>query len=700
MPITRVVGRRDYKWGNGMSMETNLHGRLRNTSLPLSHSLLPLFEAVVNSIHSIEEAGLSPKDGWISVRILRDTQQSLGFEDDNDSAGSEPTEVIVGFRITDNGIGFDNANMQSFLTLDTEHKANKGGRGVGRLLWLKAFRRVNVTSVFKDVDGTAKSRSFVFNATAGVTNTKSDEAPAESKNLTTVHLDGFERRYREASLKTASAIANALFEHCLWYFVRAGGAPTIVVQDDGETFALNEIYEHHMVSSAVTETISIKEHTFCLTHIKLRATSSRSHAIALCAASRLVKEERLAGRIPGLYGKLEDDSSEFVYMCYVASDFLDQCVRSERTDFDIAEDPAALFADTDISLNDIRDAVIARAADHLSEYLAKNMQKSKERVETFVSRKAPRYRPILSRIPEAELSIDPGISDKELELTLHKQLAEIEGRLLAEGHEMMSPKEGEEYADYQKRLQEYLRTAQDIKKSDLANYVFHRKVILDLLGKAIQKGGDGKYAREDLIHNLIMPMRTDSNQVKLENCNLWLIDERLAFHDYLGSDKTLASMPITDSTDTKEPDICALNVFDNPILVSEGEKLPLASIVIVEIKRPMRNDAAEGEEKDPIEQALGYLERIRQGSVKTASGRPIPKSEQIPGFCYVLCDITPTIEKRCKMHDAIGTSDGLGYFFYHKQFSAYVEVISFDRLVNSASERNRAFFDRLGLPTT
>ena len=48
------------------------------------------------------------------------------------------------------------------------------------------------------------------------------------------------------------------------------------------------------------------------------------------------------------------------------------------------------------------------------------------------------------------------------------------------------------------------------------------------------------------------------------------------------------------------------------------------------------------------------------------------------------------------MHDAIRTSDGLGYFFYNKTFRAYVEVISFDRLVNSAKERNKAFFDKLG----
>jgi len=103
-------------------------------------------------------------------------------------------------------------------------------------------------------------------------------------------------------------------------------------------------------------------------------------------------------------------------------------------------------------------------------------------------------------------------------------------------------------------------------------------------------------------------------------------------------------------------------------------------------KRPMRNDAKEGEEKDPIEQALGYLERIRQGKVKTSAGRPIPHSDSIPGFCYVICDITPSIQNRCKIHDAILTSDGLGYFFYNKSYGTYVEVVSFDRLVNSAKE--------------
>jgi len=682
-----------------MSMETNLQGRLRNTSLPYNHGFLPIFEAVINSIHSIEEAELSSGTGSITVEIIRDTQQTLDMESGSKKGGLDVCKDIIGFKITDNGVGFTDPNMKSFLTLDSEYKADKGDRGVGRLLWLKAFKRVNVNSIYKD-DGKLNSRTFTFTATTGVSQEKSSDVSPGTHRSTCIHLDGFGKKYREASYKTTQAIANSLFEHCLWYFVREGGAPNIVVHDTDEPIKLDDIYEKHMVSSAETECITIKNKEFDLTHIKLRAYSAHSHVIAFCAAKRLVKEENITGKVPGLYGKLSDDAGEFVYACYVTSSFLDETVRSERTGFDIMENPVELFSQTEISLSEIRDAVIAKASEHLSKYLEENKRRARDRVENFVSRKAPRYRPILARIPKDKLIIDPKISDKELDLTLHKHLAEIEEQLLASGHDVMSPKEDEAFPEYQKRLQDYLRTAEDIKKSDLAAYVSHRRVILELLEKAIQRGADGRYAREDMIHNLIMPMRCDSNEVMPDSCNLWLIDEGLAFHDYLASDKTLSSMPISDSTETREPDIFALNVFDNPILMSEGNKLPLSSIVVVEIKRPMRNDASEGEDKDPIEQALGYLERIRKGNVKTASGRPIPNSEKIPGFCYVLCDITPTVEKRCKMHDAIRTSDGLGYFFYHKNFGAYVEVISFDRLVNSAKERNRAFFDRLGLPTT
>jgi hypothetical protein len=91
-----------------------------------------------------------------------------------------------------------------------------------------------------------------------------------------------------------------------------------------------------------------------------------------------------------------------------------------------------------------------------------------------------------------------------------------------------------------------------------------------------------------------------------------------------------------------------------------------------------------GEDKAPIEQAPGYLKRIRQGKVTTAHGRPIPNSEDTPGYCYVVCGLTTTMVERCKFWDLTTTRDYLGYFGFHKQFKAYIEVISYDKMVDNA----------------
>jgi hypothetical protein len=65
----------------------------------------------------------------------------------------------------------------------------------------------------------------------------------------------------------------------------------------------------------------------------------------------------------------------------------------------------------------------------------------------------------------------------------------------------------------------------------------------------------------------------------------------------------------------------------------------------------------------------------------------------------VLADLTPTMVSRCEYASLRPTYDGMGYFGFNEPHKAYIEVMSFDRLVRSATERNRAFFDKLGLPS-
>ena len=228
-----------------MNIETNLRGRLRNTSLPKSRGLLPLFESLINSIHGLEEAEISTEQGLICIVIERAPNLFDGTA--GVVHGRPASGHIVGFRVIDNGVGFNEANFNSFRTLDTEYKTTKGGRGIGRLLWLKAFNRVDISSYFLDARGQLKRRSFNFSPD-GITNNTVKDAGNGARLETVVHLVGFDNGYRTYTLKTGSAIAKAIVEHCLWYFVRPGGAPKIIVQDQREEISLDEQFEDLMHS--------------------------------------------------------------------------------------------------------------------------------------------------------------------------------------------------------------------------------------------------------------------------------------------------------------------------------------------------------------------------------------------------------------------------------------------------------------------
>lgn len=455
-------------------------------------------------------------------------------------------------------------------------------------------------------------------------------------------------------------------------------------------------------SETTLATLEIEGEKFDLLRLRLKSSARNSSPrLHWCAANRVVKDESIAGKVPGLYGRLKDETSaEFTYVCYLSSTFLDDHVRSDRTDFDLSERVTGDTLIDEPSLDDIKKGVFAEIARSLAEPLASAQQAGLERMQRYVSTKAPKYRPLIKRIESLGIAIDPSIKDQDLEIELHRFSQKIEADVLAEGQVVFTESSGDKPEEYDERLARYLETVKDLNQSDLANYVFRRRTTLDILDKLIQADSDGKYAWEESIHNLLFPMRKESTEVGDDASNLWIIDERLVFHDYLASDKAFKSIAIADDDSMKRPDVLATRVIepDSPVLTAEGKKLPLQSIVIVELKRPMRDDATEG--KNPIEQCLDYVARVRAGDAKTATGRLIPSADDPPAFCYIVADLTPTMVSRCKLSGLTMTHDGMGYFGFIEPYKAYVEVMSFDRLVNAATERNRAFFDKLGLPSS
>lgn len=440
---------------------------------------------------------------------------------------------ITGFVVQDNGVGFTPENMSSFETLDTDYKASLGCRGVGRLLWLKAFDKVSVRSAYVADDGQLNTRQFKFSIAGEVEHA---EAPGDlSEAGTTVHLDGFKKAFQKSAPKSADAIAREIFEHCIWYFLRPGCAPDVTIVDD-EVVSLNQLMDEFVYSELPLTTVEVKGQKFEMANLCLKSsTRNPTPRLYWCAANRVVMEENLTGKIPGLYGRLKDKTSgEFAYACYLSSDYLDKQVRADRTAFDISEQIAGETLDNDISVEEIRSGVLSAVEKLLSDALTAARDEGKARVSEFVSNRAPRYRPGLARLEALGVTVDPSIKDQDLELLLHRQLQKLEADVIQQGQAVFAEAGTTTPESYQERLNDYLQTVTDINQSDLAAYVSRRRAILDALRRLIRSDEHGKYTREDAIHSLLMPMRTDSNEIGADASNLWIIVERLAFHDYLG----------------------------------------------------------------------------------------------------------------------------------------------------------------------
>lgn len=419
------------------AMTTSLRGRVKNTGLPKSHALLPLLEAVVNGIQAIDAKFENHSSrGRLDVKIVRSPQS--GFDLSISGPGRLPLEPIVGFVVIDDGVGFTAENMKSFETLDSDYKSADGCRGVGRLLWLKAFSKVVVKSTYEGEGGAVHSRQFRFSVDREVEPLEPDEALDNTGTI--VELDGFGAAYQKSAPKTAAAIAKEVFEHCIWYFLRPGGAPEIRVIDDGEAVLLSELMDEFVYSAMPRKTIEVKGKTFDMVNLCLKSsTRSQTPKLHWCAASRVVIEENITGKAPGLYGRLKDKhGADFTYVCYLSSDFLDANVRSDRTAFDITDSNEGDMMEDEVTLDDVRKAVFAEIAVMLADELAAAREEGKSRVNDYVSRRSPRYRPLLKRMESLGLAFDPSMKDSDLETILHRGLQKLETEALVEGQQIFA----------------------------------------------------------------------------------------------------------------------------------------------------------------------------------------------------------------------------------------------------------------------
>ena len=671
-----------------MQMTVNVAGQVSQIKLGQNKALWPLFETVINSIQSLEDTDTNQKE--ITIEAIRNLNVQMRIN--ADGTKTEEPSRFEQFIVTDNGNGFNEANFKSFQEAYSQLKVKKGCKGIGRFLWLKAFEKVVISSTYQE-NGKWYRREFDFTL-SGVS---PDEAPKELKgnnynNLTRVSLTGFITKYRDAVSYSLESLAKKIIEHCLPYFIM-NAVPAITLKDNrGEAFSLNEYFDKVYKDSLNQDPINLRGRHYQLYHMLL-AQGADGHELHLCANNREVKSVDLYKKISNLEKgkKLPTEDGDVYYVGYLAGDYLDESINVERSEFEF-EDIPVMGDNRGASEDEIVDAAVEMIKVYLKADLDKVGDEKRKQIDRLVQATRPQYRLLLNKRPNVYDDIPSGLTDDKLDLELYKHQQQWEYETAQQGRDIEEKVKQNATDDigFQPLFDEYCRNINELSRAGLAEYVIRRKAIIDLLGKALEVEPSGSYSLESRVHSIICPMQVSSDEVKFDDMNLWLIDDRLAYHHYLGSDKYLSKLPVLENKTQKRTDLI---VFDAALSYTT-ETDDINSITIVELKRPQRNDPL-SDSNDPVWQILKYVRDIRNGKIKKDNGRDFGDMSRVKFYCYVIGDLTQSMRDSAEGRGLMLTQDNQGYYGYNEAIGAYVEVISYDKLLKNARQRNQVFFNKL-----
>lgn len=654
-----------------------------------TNAYTPIVEVLVNAIDAIDAIDKKgEKHGEITIAVERSSQ--------NEMDGSLPS--VEGFKIKDNGIGFNEANKVSFDTLYTDQKISVGGKGFGRFPCLKYFENLKVESIFED-NGKFQRRIFSMGKVNDIIVDEKIEAVDTKNTESIIHLDKYKNG--EFPDKKLTTISRKLVEKLLPYFITEDySCPQIkiVEKDNSNPIILND-YVNNELSSAIQE-IKIDEdefplgsnpsqYNFSVRAFKFYSPKSQKSKISLVAHKREVTETPIHNYIPEFIEEFYDknekgDSSNgknYIIKAYVFGEYLNDNVAVERSGFNFHKENELLLG---VSQNEIETKAADKAKQAVGDDVTERQEKKVERVNSYIEKEAPWHRGILEKIDLSSMPYKP--STEQIEEMLQKEKYTQEKTIKREVSSLLGDSNIE---NLKKNATEIVSKISGTSKSDLTHYIALRRSVLDILEKSLEVNLDGNYSSEGVVHDIIFPRHGDSENTPFEAHNLWIIDERLNFTSYVSSDNPLKG------GNSERPDLLA---YDNRVLF-RGDNEASNPVTIFEFKKPQRDDFVNPSSKeDPVQQIVRYVNSIKEGGFKTPRGKKILVEDNTPFYGYVVCDLTKKVETWLATEkDFKPMPDALGWFKWHENINLYIEVISWDKILKDAGMRNAIFFHKLGI---
>ncbi|MDR2438803.1 MAG: ATP-binding protein [Planctomycetaceae bacterium] len=678
--------------------EVDLKDVIKNYDLRTEEGFLfCLLDAISNALYcSIENSNIQ-----ITVKITRQYVANEIIKDDNN--------YIQSLKIEDNGTGFTDANFKNF-TRQIYKTNHVGGKGLGRVAFLKIFNDVKIESIFKEKTKTFK-RTFSFN-TETINDNKS-LIKTSNENKTTIIFENIKPEFQEYAQKNIDFYRNEILKHFyvfLYYLKSKNKQFEIKLIDNSgsetdriiNTEQLNKdiFYKEKFVIEDKTKLSGIDDTVdFELWHIKTKNINENKVFY--------VMDERSAGEINNIDlppGVLEDKSgNNYYYNAYLKSPFLNRFLNESRTKLTLPKNKTNLDSITEEKIQEIVKTQINLFLKYELEILN---QKKENRIidllnnndnNKIANNKAYSY--ILTDKENKEKLLNT-IKFNDAPQKILSKIKDLHEKIQTETVQKIDQtiqkiKNVKTDIDFKKLEDEIKSHIQQVNIGNIVNlssYIMYRKYILSLFNEGLETCKKNKIQNEAFFHNLLLPKNSNNST----ESNLWLIDDQFLYFEGV-SDVAIENIKINENKIIRN-----LTTEEKKMLAEFNKKRLQNKIDLLFF--PEEKKCIIIELKDP---KVGLNENVFQMDryVQLLANFMKPEFSIENFFTYLITDNFNKYDKPGNGYRKIYGIDGFvrnsadikSYENDNTVANQYSEVIRYTDIYKRANKRNKIFFEKMNL---
>lgn len=462
---------------------------------------------------------------------------NLTFSERNQEmfADSDERRVLEQVSISDDGEGFTAENLQYFDEICTSHKDNIGGKGVGRLSFLKFASKVEIRSQLE-------TELVQFSYTPDFSPEDVQRTAVSGVKSTSIILQDLKDQINTQVAKLINSICDDLR---LLLFLKSQQRQNIALRfthNSKQPFPENYNFCGEDIAALSKNVFELQGEEF--TCYLFRDEPPRKGIAAMLCADELCIEEY----------SISKKFDVCRHLIFVTSNYFNHRSNIERQRLEIPKTEG----DADLASPISRDKLVPKIHD---ECMAMINQLEESGIDQFKANNIDKLKKYYPFINVKSLGGDAALLDAdEIVRTYRAQQAKKEDQLVE---------------DLESGRSVSIDDISHLASDDLARYIVHRALVIDSLANMPPSSA------EDAIHNAILPKKSNGDEIR-EN-NVWLVDDKFLSYSSVYSDETLSKIihEVNSSFESKQlrrPDVAAFFSKDSD---NQPNKL-----VVIEFKKP------------------------------------------------------------------------------------------------------------------